>query len=238
MNTLILEKKDFLNKSGNIVKLDGRRAEHILGIKKVTLGSSIKAGLLNGRLGTAIVINIDFNCVTLEVLLKDEPSPPLPLSIILALPRPKMLKRVLQTIASLGVKQLYLVNSWKVEKSYWQSPQLSKSNIREQLLLGLEQGCETFMPEVIIKQRFKPFLEDELLSIAKDTHALVAHPSKTKFFPGETKENTMLAIGPEGGFTDYELQKFIEIGFKHLSLGNRIQRVETVIPLLVGKLFY
>ena len=236
MNILILENEDFLNE--NTVKISGRRARHILEIKKLSIGSTLNAGLINGKLGTAIVKNIDSINVILEVSLKNKSPTPLSLSLIIALPRPKVLKRILQIAASLGIKNIYLINSWKVEKSYWQSHQLSERNIHEQLLLGLEQSCETQLPEVIIKKRFKPFLEDELVLLAKEARALVAHPSETKFFPKEIEGNTILAIGPEGGFTEYELQKFVEIGFKHLSLGSRIHRVETVVPLLVGKLFY
>ena len=70
------------------------------------------------------------------------------LALLLALPRPKMLKRVLQSVTSLGVKQLYLLNSYRVEKSYWGSPLLQADKLQEQLLLGLEQACDTILPQV------------------------------------------------------------------------------------------
>ena len=115
MNTLILENEDFLN--GNTVKLYGRRAKHILEIKKLTIGSTINAGLINGNLGTATVKSIGSMLVILEVSLKDKPPAPLSLSLVIALPRPKVLKKILQTAASLGIKKIYLINSWKVEKT-------------------------------------------------------------------------------------------------------------------------
>lgn len=236
MNTLILENEDFLNE--NTVKISGRRAKHILEIKKLSIGSTLNAGLINGKLGTAIIKNIDSMNVILEVSLKNKSPAPLPLSLVIALPRPKVLKKILQIAASLGIKKIYLINSWKVEKSYWQTHQLSDENIYKQLLLGLEQSCETVVPEVIIKKQFKPFLEDEIGSVVKDSIALMAHPSEKIFDPEGEKKNIVLAIGPEGGFTEYEFKKFIEVGFKQISLGTRIQRVETVIPLLVGKFCY
>jgi RsmE family RNA methyltransferase len=236
MNTLILENEDFLNE--NTVKISGRRAKHILEIKKLSIGSTLNAGLINGKLGTAIIKNIDSMNVILEVSLKNKSPAPLPLSLVIALPRPKVLKKILQIAASLGIKKIYLINSWKVEKSYWQTHQLSDENIYKQLLLGLEQSCETVVPEVIIKKQFKPFLEDEIGSVVKDSIALMAHPCEKIFDPEGEKKNIVLAIGPEGGFTEYEFKKFIEVGFKQISLGTRIQRVETVIPLLVGKFCY
>src|SRR5690554_7099628 len=57
-------------------------------------------------------------------------------TLILALPRPKMLKRILIDATSLGVKRIILLNSWKVEKSYWQTPELHAKLLQEKLLLG------------------------------------------------------------------------------------------------------
>ncbi len=55
-------------------------------------------------------------------------------------------------------------------------------------MLGLEQSCETVVPEVIIKKQFKPFLEDEIGSVVKDSIALMAHPCEKIFDPeGEKK---------------------------------------------------
>ncbi len=148
-----------------------------------------------------------------------------------------MLRRIFQTIATMGVKRLYLINTWRVEKSYWQTPWLSDSAIREQLILGLEQGCDTVLPEIIIKKRFKPFVEDELPNIISNTKALVAHPTGSAPCPMALNRQTSLAVGPEGGFIDYEVTKLVEAGFESITLGNRILRVEIAIPVLLSKLF-
>jgi len=234
MNLMILEQKDFI--ADDMIELSGRRLKHMLEIQKVVVGSSIKAGLINGKVGTAIVTDIRSKTIILQVRLTEQPPAPLPKTLIIALPRPKMLRRIIQTVATLGIKDLYLINTWKVEKSYWLTPKLCETNIREQLILGLEQGCDTILPKVILKKCFKPFLEDELTAIVKDSSALVAHPNKNKSDGIKTKKNIVLAVGPEGGFTEYEVKKFIEIGFQPISLGQRIQRVETVVPFLLGKL--
>jgi 16S rRNA (uracil1498-N3)-methyltransferase len=148
-----------------------------------------------------------------------------------------MLKRTLQTVATLGVKKMYLINSYRVEKSYWQTPLLSEAALQEHLLLGLEQGCDTLMPEVVLVKRFKPFVEDELPHIIHGTHALVAHPYTQTECPAQVQNKISLAIGPEGGFIPYEINLLETCGFTAVNLGARIMRVETVVPYLLGRLF-
>ena len=235
MNLMLLEHTDFIDEG--VVKLSDRRLKHMLEIQKVSVGSCIKAGVINGQLGTATITRIQSNSAFLQVSLTEDPPKALPLILVLALPRPKMLKRILQTIATLGVKELYLINTWKVEKSYWQTPCLNKLSIKKELLLGLEQGCDTLLPKVTIKKRFKPFIEDELAEMASNTYSLVAHPNGDTSCPVGVTQPTILAIGPEGGFIEYEVDKFTKIGFQPISMGSRIQRVETIIPSLLGKIF-
>jgi 16S rRNA (uracil1498-N3)-methyltransferase len=235
MNLMLLEQIDFIDEG--IVKLSDRRFKHMLEIQKVSVGSCIKAGIINGQLGTATITKIQSDSALLQVSLTEDPPKALPLILVLALPRPKMLKRILQTIATLGVKDLYLINTWKVEKSYWKTPCLNELSIKKELLLGLEQGCDTLLPKVIIKKRFKPFVEDELAEMASGIYSLVAHPTGGTPCPVGVTQPAILAIGPEGGFIEYEVDKFIEIGFQAISMGSRIQRVETIIPSLLGKIF-
>ena len=67
-------------------------------------------------------------------------------------------------------------NSSRVEKSFWQSPFLQPEALEQQMILGLEQARDTLMPEIHLRKRFKPFVEDELGEIIKGSQALVAHP--------------------------------------------------------------
>lgn len=175
--------------------------------------------------------------VELQVRFDQAPPKPLPLQLIMALPRPKMLKRTLETVATLGVKQLWLINSYRVEKSYWSTPILRPQQMLEHLLLGLEQAGDTRLPRVHLRKRFKPFVEDELPALVRNTRALVAHPYQALPCPASAAEPTSLAIGPEGGFIPYEVDKLREAGMEAIHLGPRILRVETAVPVLLSRLF-
>ena len=186
-------------------------------------------------MGTAKIVEIK-DKIILNVKLTKNPPPKLDVILIVALPRPPMIKRILFTAAAMGVSKIIFVNSRRVEKSFWQSSALTKETIPEQLLLGLEQGVDTVMPEVFLKPKFKPFIEDELPILSKKTHKYLAHPDKTKNKkPGVIKSPATIIVGPEGGFIDYEVGQFKKQGFELIDLGARILRVETAVTVLLGR---
>jgi RsmE family RNA methyltransferase len=222
---------------------DGGQAEILLsryppraGLWPPSPGRRLRVGLRDGHIGSAIVTAIDGNSARLALdQLSDEPPASLPLQLILALPRPKMLRRVLRCAAEIGIKRIWLLNTARVEKSYWQSPLLSPANVDTWCAAGLEQAVDTHMPTVCLRQRFKPFVEDELRGIAAGTTCLVAHPSAATAARPAPAPIT-LAVGPEGGFTEYEVGMLQEAGFTSCSLGPRVLRVETALPVLAATL--
>ncbi|QSP95143.1 16S rRNA (uracil(1498)-N(3))-methyltransferase [Marinobacter salinisoli] len=235
MNLALLFDEDFTG--ADRVVLRGRRLAHLHSVLKVKTGDLVPVGRVNGAMGTGEVIRLTDTEAELSVSLTQSPPPPLPLTLILAMPRPKMFRRVLQTCASLGVKDLWLINSYKVEKSFWQTPWLSEQNLLENLTLGLEQARDTRMPQVTIRKLFKPFVEDELPALLAGKKALVAHPGTAVPCPTHLTEPAALCIGPEGGFTPYEVGKLEDAGCQGVHLGQRILRVETAVPVLVSRLF-
>ncbi len=234
MNLLLLLASDFVAADKVVIK--DRRADHLRSIKNIQVGDRISAGLLGGMVGEAVVSQSNDYRTELTISLTVPPPEALPVHLLLALPRPKMLRRILQTISAMGVKKLTLMNSLKVEKSYWQTPWLSEASIRENCILGLEQAKDTLLPEVRLEKRFKPFVEDRLPDLINGTHALLAHPETGIKCPGGVIQPVTLAIGPEGGFVDYEVEKLSQAGFACCHLGPRILRVENAIAVLLGRL--
>lgn len=242
MNLILLFCDDFISPVNENpahttqARLTGRRLNHIKTIHKATIGDTLTVGLVNGDIGRGTITSLDHDSCILSVSLTCKSPPALPITLLLALPRPKMLKRTLQTCAAMGVKKIVLLNSYRVEKSFWQSPLLKPEAINDQLHLGLEQAKDTVLPEVILAKRFKPFIEDELPAIAEDKKRIIAHPNSRFETPIKSNDETILAVGPEGGFIDYEVNKFLDLGFQGISLGPRILRVETAIPVLLAHL--
>jgi RsmE family RNA methyltransferase len=236
MNLILLFQEDFIDNT-DVVRLQGRRLKHVLEVHRASVGDEICVGVLNGQIGLGKVTLLSQTVLEMDVRLERAPPPALPLTFILALPRPKVLRRVLRSMSSLGVKKIVLLNCFRVEKSFWQSPFLNEASVKEQLVLGLEQARDTVLPEVLLRPLFKPFVEDELQEMIKGTLPLIAHPNTTAPCPRDVKRTVTLAIGPEGGFIPYEIEKLIACEFTPIHMGERILSVETVVPALISRLF-
>lgn len=234
MNLLLLDEPDFV--SADRVLLRGRRLQHMREIHQANPGDSLRVGLIGGLMGSGRILSLTAQQAELEVSLDQPPPPKLPLTLLLAMPRPKMFRRILQHCATLGVAQIVLLNSYRVEKSFWQTPFLQPDSIRENLLLGLEQARDTVLPELHIEKRFKPFVEDRLPALLGDSLGLVAHPGDYPACPRAVDGAVTLAIGPEGGWIAYEVDKLIEAGLQPVQLGQRILRVETAVTALIARL--
>lgn len=235
MNLLLLFPSDL--SGNNIARISDHRLQHILSVHRANVGDSIRVGMVNGLIGSGSIEKLDEQSAEIHFKLDTPPPPKKPLRIIMALPRPKMLKRILQTITTMGVEELYLINSYRVEKSFWQTPILSELGLLEQLTLGLEQARDTQLPKIELRKRFKPFVEDELPSLIEHSYPLVAHPGVATPIPHALNKPCTLAVGPEGGFIPYEIAKLEEIGFHCGHMGANILRVETAIPALIASLY-
>jgi 16S rRNA (uracil1498-N3)-methyltransferase len=235
MNLILLYTSDFIDESHVLLK--GRRLKHMTEVHKAKAGNTLRVGMLNGKMGTGTIRKIDSKSCDMEVVLDTDPPPPLPLTLLLALPRPKVLRRIVENAAATGVKRIYIMETWRVEKSFWKSPFIDKKCLEEHCVLGLEQACDTMMPVIEFRRRFKPFVEDEVSGIIENTRALVAHPGAEKRCPHQVREPVTLAVGPEGGFIPYEIELLKKHGFEDVNFGERILRTEWFVPAVIGRLF-
>ncbi|MCD6291826.1 MAG: 16S rRNA (uracil(1498)-N(3))-methyltransferase [Deltaproteobacteria bacterium] len=234
MNIVILEEADFVSEWR--VVLGERRALHIGRVLQAQVGDRLRVGRLNGDLGSGVVVELSSSRVELEVSLDRSPPSSLPVGLLLALPRPKVMKRVLAAAVTMGVKEIFLFNSWRVEKSYWQSPWLGAEKLREVSILALEQAGDTRLPEILLQPRFRPFVEDEVPLLAQDRDAWLLHPQTgTGLSEISGGKPALVAVGPEGGFIPFEVEMLVAAGFKLASLGPRILRVEQAVPAILGR---
>ncbi len=202
--------------------LSDRRAVHIRTVLRATPGDILRLGLLDGPYGTGVVCSVSESTVELECAF-DSTRPPelLPLDLLLALPRPKVMKRLWPVLASFGVRRVGLINAERVERVYFDSHVLEPDFIRAQLLEGCEQAGWTRLPRVTEHRRFRPFIEDELADWSPGTRRIVAHPgveARIRDVVKPTPGGVLLAVGPEGGWNAFELELLEKHGFQSVGL--------------------
>ena len=237
---LILLQSDEIDPHGGC-RLEGARARHVRKVLHAEIGKALCIGLLNGSLGSGVVEAIDEQQVFLRCSFEDAP-PPLPkIDLLLAMPRPKVMKRLWAQLAALGVGRIVLLRADKVERYYFDSHVVAPDFYTPLLVEGLQQARCTHLPDITIRFRFKPFVEDELDALFDDHLKLLADPSGTQrmtdFFPlADSAKRVVLAIGPEGGWTPYELEHLTARGFQLFGMGQRILRTDTATIGLLSTL--
>ncbi len=239
MNLLLLEDADFASAAepGRRVAIGGERLEHVRKVLRAQVGDTLEVGRLGGGIGRGRIVEVNRERVVLELgPLDREPPAPLPVTLVLALPRPKFVGRILQAAAGMGVKQILFVHTARVEKSYWRSSVMRPESLRRHLMLGLAQARDTALPEIECLRRPRDLI-DALLGLVHDHElVLVADAAGAEPCPLGVDGSTALLVGPEGGFLDEELGRFTAAGARTVSLGPRALRVEHAVVALLSRL--
>lgn len=236
MNIVLLEPNQ-ITTTDNIWQIENQRQlQHLQQHIQLNCGDTLKVGVRNGQRYLTEVISVSEQQIRIRTIQVEAIPAKLPVHLILALPRPKVLRRIIMDAVTLGVERISLIHSYRVDKSYWQSPFLQQ--LDDYVTLGLEQAGDTIAPEIQLYKRFKPFVEDVLPTFISDQKpAYVAHPYAEQQMPYAIQHSCQLIVGPEGGFIPYEVDLLIKNGCQAMSLGNRILRTETAVSHILGRLF-
>jgi RsmE family RNA methyltransferase len=237
MNLIVIEPSE-LDANGLAVLRDNR-ARHIREVLGAKTDDLIRVGLLDGPFGSGIVREIRGDDVFLTCDFGGN-VPPLPaVDLLLAMPRPKVMKRLWAQLAALGVGEIIITNAARVEKNYFDTHVLEESFFRPLLIEGLQQARDTRLPRVSIHRRFRPLVEDELASLSDATERIVADPSGTERIGRIAAQNAgrvLLAVGPEGGWVPFELDLLAKHKFIACGMGTRTLRTDTACIALLAVL--
>lgn len=240
MNRLLIWQHE-CSPEGRVILKD-RRAEHLRNILRVNAGDTLRAGIIDGPCVQARVLASTGTHCELEVLPVGQcnlPAAP-QMDLLLAMPRPKFFKRILPQLAILGVRRLYLTSAAKVERFYFDTHILREEHYLPLILEGLEQATDTRLPELRIVRPLRKLLTSELVGQYAPGHCLLAHPgprSGSEVVPAAGAP-LLLAIGPEGGWSEAEVELFAGLGFTNFSLGPRVLRTDMACVALLTLLDY
>lgn len=228
MNILLLQPEDHWL-DATTVRISDRRAVHLRQVLRSAVGETIRVGVVGGQRGDALITAIDASGITLAVALNEPPPARHRFDIVLALPRPKMLRRILRTVAEFGVCNLHLINSARVEKSFWQTPLLAPDNVEKALMAGMELARDTIAPVVHQHRLFRPFVEDQLSTICAGRPCWLAEMGSATALAETPARPAVVMIGPEGGFVPFELHLAQSLMAQPVHLGPRVLSVDTAL---------
>ena len=240
MNRILFEKSEITD---GVAEFSGERAAHIVEVLHSEVGDTVKTGELDSKIGTGVVKKIESveskdgksYVIRLELSHTGESLQPWA-DLILAPPRPRVFKRLLPQLAAMGVGDIVLVGAKKVEKAVWGATVLKEENYRPLLVDGLMQSGTTIVPRLELRRNFVRFIREELDSLYPDSTRIVAHPYNAEPIGEPPQGRLLIAIGPEGGWTDEEVELLKSKGFQCRSLGGRILRTDTATIALLAKL--
>lgn len=240
MNLILIEPEE-ISKDGEVV-LSDRRAKHLLEVLGVRVGQALRAGIVRGPRAVVRVLELGASVRLHVTPAAESPDPPW-LDLVIALPRPKALPRIIQSAASFGVRCIDIVNAWRVDASYFASPKLTLDALMLDARLGCEQGAQTYVPEIAVHRFFVPYVEQRLLPRLRDEsarHLLIAHPRAERgvesVLPLGAKPPVTVVVGPDGGFVDSELGTLVNAGGATVHFGHSILRSETAVVAILSQL--
>jgi RsmE family RNA methyltransferase len=217
------------------LEADDTRAQHIFKVLRARVGTKVFIGFVNGLRARAEVTLVEADgAISLRVIGTESAPKPLPIRLLLGLPRPHTAKRILFEAASLGVSDLHFFEAERGEPSYAKSSLWTTDEWKERLRLGTEQSFGTHVPEVGMHtdlQSAISFLQGEGVHLALDNYE--AAGSLSQILP-DRASNAVIALGPERGWSALERDTFRRNGWKLAHLGAHVLRLETACTAAVA----
>ncbi|MCB0415622.1 MAG: 16S rRNA (uracil(1498)-N(3))-methyltransferase [Bdellovibrionales bacterium] len=227
MNLILIDQNQIIKP--NLALLNNYQSEHLQSVLNAEIGDTFNIGVVGGLIGKGCYTKLSSKGALLHFEVDTPPPQKLPLSIYIALPRPKHISRIVESLTSLGVSSIHFFHSYKVNKSFWSSDLINPKRILSSCRSGLEQSKDTILPTISFHRYFKPFVEDELPLLSFEGTKIIAHPYAEQYNTHQKKERsyTHLVLGPEGGFIDFELDLIQKQGFQIYRFNDRVLKLET-----------
>jgi 16S rRNA (uracil1498-N3)-methyltransferase len=236
VNLILLEPNE-IDPDGQ-ARLHDHRAHHIINVLKALPGSQVRVGVIDGGQGVGTVIDRAPDGVTLQCTIEPGDAAQAPVDLLLALPRPKVLRRLWAQIAALGAGRIIVTNAEKVERNYFDTHVLTEACYRPLLVEGLQQARDTRLPVVSIHRQFRVLIEDHLDALFPAGLRLVADPVSDSPLVHVVRKTAhsrvLIAIGPEGGWNAFERQLLARHGFETVGIGRRALRTDTATIALLA----
>ncbi len=209
------------------VKLEPEDEHHLLHVMRMRQGDEIEV-VADGVL---YLCNIgSTNPLTIYAVHEIETDVELnaDVTLLFALTKGDRTDLVVQKATELGVKRIALIQSERTVVRY-EEKDIAKKCARYQKIMkeASEQSHRLIVPEMMGIFNLKKLPKEVFSDLNYVGYEKDANDVNGMFANFDKKKSITILIGPEGGFSEEEINNLVKQGFIRTSLGKRILRAET-----------
>lgn len=214
----------------SIIQLDDQATHHVVRVLRAKEGEILT--VFNGQGGEyeGIITRIDKKnvSITLKKYISHNTESPLTLCLAQGISRGEKMDYTIQKAVELGVKTIIPLLTERCNVKLDKERSEKRLQHWRAIIIGAcEQSGRNIIPDILAPLTLEDFLKDSTISY--DWKFILAPTANQKLaqFPIQKTSRIILCVGPEGGFSEAEIQKATQHNFLSLNLGPRILRTET-----------
>ena len=210
--------------------LSGPEAHHLIHVLRAKPGERVTLFDGSGAEFPAEITTVSRNNVEFDVLGREDIDRELAfeLTIGVALPKGDRQRWLIEKAVELGVQRIVPL---RTSRSVAQPVEKALGRLRRTVIEASKQCGRNRLMVIDSPQDWHDFVATEVQA----TYRLLAHPGPIATTPRiEPSGDVLLAIGPEGGFSEDEVTLALNAGWQAVSLGRRVLRTETAAILLTA----
>jgi 16S rRNA (uracil1498-N3)-methyltransferase len=213
---------------GNRATLTGEHADHLVRVLRGSVGQEFDVSA-NGVVHRARIVSVESSRVEFE--LGDEvPLAPVPkLTLLLAVFKFDRMEWAIEKCTELGVARIVPAIARRTDAHLASAAAKRVERWRRIALQAAEQSRRPTPPEIAAPVNLSEAvsLTGGLRIVLSESEQQLQLGDALESQPTDSEEETILAVGPEGGWTAEEMQQFQQSAWIFASLGNTILRAET-----------
>jgi 16S rRNA (uracil1498-N3)-methyltransferase len=213
---------------GARVELDAGEAHHAFRVLRLRAGDPLEVFDGRGRGWDAQVIRSERGGVSVRIGERriDPVDSALVVRLVQARVRPERLEWALQKGTEIGLSSFLVVPSGRSEGP---APSPARRERWGRVVLeACKQSGRRRLPE-LLEAAALPSVPASVLALV--LHGAPGSPPLGEYLAGPVPAEVWLAVGPEGGYGEEELEAFESAGWRRASLGPRVLRTETAGPV-------
>lgn len=212
-----------LSLSDSMIVLPADEAMHAVKVLRAKVGDTVHVTDGKGSLLETTVIAVGKKDVQLRVdSRRFVPREQLPVLAVGMIKSRERLEWLVEKSVELGVSKLILMQTERSERSH-----VREDRLRAIQVSAMKQCLTSWLPELVTGVPFEAVLDEGKLAHQPMYIAHEKASSESRMPHADTPAAPLLLVGPEGGFSDREVQLALDAGATMVSLGPRRLRVET-----------